>query len=107
VVEYFAHEVAVMYLGRIVERGTVEEVMHTPRHPYTRALLSAVPVVDAAARREFIRLAGDLPSPANPPQGCHFHPRCPQAMASCRQSYPAAIGFSATHSASCYLYSEK
>jgi peptide/nickel transport system ATP-binding protein len=107
VVEYFAHEVAVMYLGRIVERGTVEEVMQAPRHPYTRALLSAVPVVDAAARREIIRLAGDLPSPANPPSGCHFHPRCPQAMASCRQDYPAAIGFSETHSASCYLYSEK
>ena len=107
VVEYFAHEVAVMYLGRIVERGTVEEVMQAPRHPYTRALLSAVPVVDAGARREIIRLAGDLPSPANPPSGCHFHPRCPQAMDSCRQSYPAAAGFSATHSASCHLYSEK
>lgn len=107
VVEYFAHEVAVMYLGRIVEQGTVEEVMQAPRHPYTRALLSAVPVVDAAARREIIRLAGDLPSPANPPSGCHFHPRCPQAMAVCRQSYPAVAGFSATHSTCCYLYSEK
>jgi peptide/nickel transport system ATP-binding protein len=107
VVEYFAHEVAVMYLGRIVERGTVEEVMQAPRHPYTRALLSAVPVVDAAASREIIRLAGDLPSPANPPSGCHFHPRCPQAMAACRQNYPVVAGFSATHSASCYLYSEK
>ncbi|MDO9063941.1 MAG: dipeptide ABC transporter ATP-binding protein, partial [Sulfuricella sp.] len=107
VVEYFAHEVAVMYLGRIVEQGTVEEVMGAPRHPYTRALLSAVPVVDDAARREIIRLAGDLPSPANPPSGCHFHPRCPQAMDACRQSYPAVAGFSATHSASCYLYREK
>lgn len=107
VVEYFAHEVAVMYLGRIVERGTVEEVMQAPRHPYTRALLSAVPVVDDAARREIIRLAGDMPSPANPPSGCHFHPRCPQVMAACRQSYPAVVGFSATHSAGCYLYSEK
>ncbi|BAN34997.1 peptide ABC transporter ATPase [Sulfuricella denitrificans skB26] len=107
VVEYFAHEVAVMYLGRIVERGTVEEVMQSPRHPYTRALLSAVPVVVGDARREIIRLAGDLPSPANPPSGCHFHPRCPQAMAACRQNYPAMVGFSATHSASCYLYSEK
>ncbi len=106
VVEYFAHEVAVMYLGRIVERGTVKEVMQAPRHPYTRALLSAAPVVDVAARREIIRLAGDLPSPANPPSGCHFHPRCPQATTVCRQSYPAVAGFSATHSASCYLYSE-
>jgi len=107
VVEYFAHEVAVMYLGRIVERGSVEEVMQAPRHPYTQALLSAVPVVDAGSRREIIRLAGDLPSPANPPSGCHFHPRCPQAMDVCRQNYPAAVGFSATHGASCYLYSEK
>ncbi len=107
VVEYFAHEVAVMYLGRIVERGTVEEVMQAPRHPYTRALLSAVPVVDVAARREIIRLAGDMPSPANPPSGCHFHPRCPQVMTACRQSYPAVADFSATHSTCCYLYSEK
>ncbi|MDD5241165.1 MAG: ABC transporter ATP-binding protein [Sulfuricella sp.] len=104
VVEYFAHEVAVMYLGRIVERGTVEEVMNAPRHPYTQALLSAVPVVDTASRREIIRLAGDLPSPANPPLGCHFHPRCPRAMSVCRQNYPAAINFSATHRTSCYLY---
>jgi peptide/nickel transport system ATP-binding protein len=104
VVEYFAHEVAVMYLGRIVERGSVEEVMHAPRHPYTRALLSAMPVVDAASHREIIRLAGDLPSPANPPQGCHFHPRCPQAMAACRQSYPPAVSLGETHRVSCHLY---
>ncbi|MCE5182595.1 MAG: ABC transporter ATP-binding protein [Betaproteobacteria bacterium] len=105
VVEYFAHEVAVMYLGRIVERGTVEEVMNAPRHPYTQALLSAVPVADVGARREIIRLAGDLPSPANPPQGCHFHPRCPQAMPVCRLDYPLAARFSASHGASCHLYS--
>ena len=107
VVEYFAHEVAVMYLGRIVERGTVEEVMHAPRHPYTRALLSAVPLIDSAAQRQIIRLAGDLPSPANPPAGCHFNPRCPHAMPVCRQSYPAAVDISSTHSTSCYLYSEE
>jgi peptide/nickel transport system ATP-binding protein len=107
VVEYFAHEVAVMYLGRIVERGTVEEVMHAPRHPYTRALLSAVPVIDPAAQRQVIRLAGDLPSPANPPSGCHFNPRCPHAMPVCRQSYPGATEISATHSTCCYLYSEE
>ncbi len=107
VVEYFAHEVAVMYLGRIVERGTVEEVMCAPRHPYTQALLSAVPAVDAGSSREIIRLAGDLPSPANPPAGCHFHPRCPQAMPSCRESYPAEVVFSATHSANCLLFAGK
>jgi peptide/nickel transport system ATP-binding protein len=102
VVEYFAHEVAVMYLGRIVERGSVDEVMHAPRHPYTRALLSAVPVVEGSGR-ELIRLSGDLPSPANPPQGCHFHPRCPQAMPVCRLSYPQPVGFSEAHSTCCFL----
>ncbi|MCO6442020.1 MAG: ABC transporter ATP-binding protein [Nitrococcus mobilis] len=106
VVEYLAHEVAVMYLGRIVEQGTVEEVLHAPRHPYTRALLSAVPTVDPQSRREIIRLAGDLPSPANPPSGCHFHPRCPQAMPQCRKGYPGTTRFSPSHSTHCYLYGD-
>ncbi|MDN5872591.1 MAG: ABC transporter ATP-binding protein, partial [Nitrococcus sp.] len=104
VVEYLAHEIAVMYLGRIVERGTVAEVLHAPRHPYTRALLSAVPTVDPQSKREIIRLGGDLPSPANPPRGCHFHPRCPQAMPQCRERYPGTTRFSASHSACCFLY---
>ncbi len=104
VVEYLAHEVAVMYLGRIVEQGTVEEVLKQPKHPYTRALLSAVPVIDPATKREVIRLEGDLPSPANPPAGCHFHPRCPKVMPRCRQAYPALAAFSASHSAKCFLY---
>lgn len=104
VVEYLAHEVAVMYLGRIVERGRVDEVLYTPRHPYTQALLSAVPTVDPTSKREIIRLGGDLPSPANPPSGCYFHPRCPQAMRQCKEHYPGSTQFSATHSACCYLY---
>ncbi len=104
VIEFLAHEIAVMYLGRIVEHGTVEDVLESPRHPYTRALLSAVPVIDKETKREVIRLAGDLPSPVNPPAGCHFHPRCPQAMARCREAYPEVSRFSATHSARCYLY---
>jgi peptide/nickel transport system ATP-binding protein len=104
VVEYLAHEVAVMYLGRIVERGTVEEILNRPRHPYTEALLSAVPVIDEETRREVIRLEGDLPSPANPPTGCHFHPRCPKAMPQCRESYPREVIFSETHNARCLLY---
>ncbi|HEU0282747.1 MAG TPA: ABC transporter ATP-binding protein [Gallionella sp.] len=103
VVEYLAHEVCVMYLGRIVERGTVEEVLHTPRHPYTRALLSAVPRIDRRGV-EVIRLSGELPSPVNPPQGCHFHPRCTHAMAVCRTAYPDATGISATHGVHCHLY---
>ncbi len=104
VVEYLAHEVAVMYLGRIVETGRMEEVLNHPRHPYTRALLSAVPVIDRATKREIIRLQGDLPSPLNPPSGCHFHPRCPEVMPECRLNYPEESRFSGTHSARCYLY---
>ncbi len=103
VVEYLAHEVCVMYLGRIVERGTVAEVLRTPKHPYTQALLSAVPRIDEQGV-EIVRLAGEMPSAANPPQGCHFHPRCAHAMASCRAMYPAATGISATHVVHCHLY---
>ena len=104
VVEYFAHEVAVMYLGRIVERGNVEELLRHPRHPYTRSLLSAVPTIARASRREIIRLGGDLPSPANPPAGCHFHPRCPRAMAVCREEYPGTTLSGADHEVCCHLY---
>jgi len=92
-----------MYLGRIVEHGSVDEVLAAPRHPYTRALLSAVPVADPAASREVIRLQGDLPSPVNPPAGCHFHPRCPAAFARCRESYPDTARFTASHAAACHL----
>jgi peptide/nickel transport system ATP-binding protein len=102
IVEYLAHEVAVMYLGRIVERGTVAEVLENPRHPYTAALLSAVPVVEG--KRDIIRLAGELPSPVNPPTGCHFHPRCPEAMPECRQAYPEPVQLSRTRSVNCLLY---
>jgi peptide/nickel transport system ATP-binding protein len=104
VVEFLAHEVAVLYLGRIVERGTVDEVLNHPKHPYTQALLSAVPTIEKDSGREIIRLQGDLPSPVNPPRGCHFHPRCPQVMAKCREEYPGETRFSETHSAHCHLY---
>jgi len=106
VVDYLAHDVAVMYLGRIVERGTVEEVLKSPKHPYTQALLSAVPTIDEATQRQVIRLQGDLPSPVNPPQGCHFHPRCPHAMDICRQQYPRVTVLNDTHRTSCFLYGE-
>jgi peptide/nickel transport system ATP-binding protein len=104
VVEYLADEVAVMYLGRIVEYGNVDEVLNSPKHPYTQALLSAVPVVKLESNRKIIHLNGDLPSPANPPSGCHFHPRCPKAMPVCSGEYPAVTKFSETHTAYCYLY---
>ena len=104
VVEYFADEVAVMYLGRIVERGTTEEIFDSPKHPYTRALLSAVPKMDEQTGVEKIRLEGDVPSPINRPVGCHFHPRCPEVMSICKDEYPSATDFTQTHSCRCYLY---
>jgi peptide/nickel transport system ATP-binding protein len=104
VVDYLAHAVAVMYLGRIVERGTVDDVLRAPRHPYTQALMAAVPKIsDWAGRSERVQVAGDPPSPANPPSGCHFHPRCPHAEARCRETYPAAVSLSASHHVFCHL----
>lgn len=87
VVDYLAHEIAVMYLGRIVESGPAAEVLRAPRHPYAQALVAAIPRIDAAAPAR-PRLAGDQPSPLDPPAGCHFHPRCPHAGDVCRQRYP-------------------
>jgi peptide/nickel transport system ATP-binding protein len=104
VVTFLAHEVAVMYLGRIVECGTADEVLRDPKHPYTRALLSAVPMVDADSKREVIRLVGDMPSPAQPPAGCHFHPRCPMAMQNCREEYPEETVVTSTQRVRCHLY---
>jgi peptide/nickel transport system ATP-binding protein len=103
VVEFIAHRVAVMYLGRIVESGPVDEVLQRPRHPYTRALLSAVPMVDETRRREVIRLKGEPPSPVNPPEGCHFHPRCPSALPQCSQQYPGPSWAGAEHTVNCHL----
>ena len=103
VVSYLADRVAVMYLGRIVEEGPVAEVLEAPLHPYTRALLSAVPVIEADSAREIIRLEGDLPSPSSPPRGCHFHPRCPAAMDACREQYPEETRHD-DHSVRCFLY---
>jgi len=104
VVEYLADEVAVMYLGRIVERGKTEDVFGHPCHPYPQALLSAVPRLEAASGVEKIHLAGDVPSPVHPPSGCHFHPRCPHAMARCQEQYPAATSLSPSHTVNCLLY---
>jgi peptide/nickel transport system ATP-binding protein len=106
VVAYLADQVAVMYLGRIVEQGRVEEVLQRPAHPYTQALLSAVPVADPSRRRPVIRLAGDMPSPAHPPEGCHFHPRCTQAREICATHYPTASELGSGHWASCWLLSD-
>ena len=104
VVEYLADEIAVMYLGRIVERGTVGEVLGAPQHPYTQALLAAVPTIDGGGERLYVK--GELPSPSAPPAGCHFHPRCPHAMARCKREYPAAVPLSPTHAVACFLAEE-
>ena len=88
VVRYFCQRVAVMYLGRIVEMGTAAELFGDPLHPYTRMLRDASPIPDPALRGRMPRIEGETPSPANPPSGCHFHPRCPHAMPACRERYP-------------------
>ncbi|MDD3355011.1 ABC transporter ATP-binding protein [Zoogloea sp.] len=108
VVDYLAHQVAVMYLGRIVEQGSVEEVLRDPRHPYTRMLLAAVPAVDgqpSAGPPSGDATRGDMPSPLNPPSGCHFHPRCSEALERCRVAYPAERRLSSGRVVCCHLYS--
>jgi peptide/nickel transport system ATP-binding protein len=105
VVEYLADEVAVMYLGRIVESGDAQQVLGAPAHPYTRALLAAVPEFAGGAEARFLkaRLAGEVPSPSNPPAGCHFHPRCPKAGDRCRTEYPGETPVGAQHVVRCHL----
>jgi len=103
VVEHMADRVAVMYLGRIVEVANKEELFARPRHPYTRALISAAPLPDPAAKRERIVLEGDVPSPMSPPVGCHFHTRCPFAVARCREGYPELRSAGPLHQFACHL----
>jgi oligopeptide/dipeptide ABC transporter ATP-binding protein len=91
VVEHFSDDVAVMYLGRIVEKASAEEIYRNPKHPYTQALLAAVPEPDPERRHALVTLGGEVPSPIHPPSGCHFHPRCPLAVERCRAEVPALI----------------
>lgn len=109
VVGYLADRIAVMYLGEIVEIGPTREVMESPMHPYTQALMSAVPRVGAGAKRQRIILRGDLPSPLNPPAGCKFHTRCPQAMPECAVTVPksATVNAHGTHQVACHLYKNR
>lgn len=104
VIQHIADKVAVMYLGKIVEFATVEEIFNNPQHPYTKALISAVPQINPADRTNRVVLTGDIPSPAAQPSGCHFHPRCPIAVQKCSEIEPQLRFItSAAHLVSCHL----
>jgi peptide/nickel transport system ATP-binding protein len=102
VVEHLSDRVAIMYLGRIVEQAPAEEVFARANHPYTQALLAEIPRLEARART-FTAIKGEIPSPLDPPPGCHFHPRCPHAMPICRERVPALREVAAGHWSACHL----
>ncbi|KAA3661061.1 MAG: ATP-binding cassette domain-containing protein [Chloroflexi bacterium] len=102
VVKHICDRVAVMYVGKLVETAPTDELYFRPRHPYTAALMSAVPVADPRVRSAMTPLEGDVPSPANPPSGCYFHPRCPFAVDVCSQESPALEEITPNHFVSCH-----
>jgi peptide/nickel transport system ATP-binding protein len=104
VVEHVGHRIAVMYLGRLVEIADRDTLFAAPLHPYTQALIAASPIADPRARRLRAPIEGEVPSPVNPPGGCHFHPRCPHAMARCKVEAPAPVAMSSTHAVACHLH---
>ena len=103
VVRHMSRRVAVMYLGRIVETGTTDEIFGSARHPYTQGLLGAVPRLEPVKRRRQAMLQGDVPSPYAIPAGCRFHTRCPKAADICRRQAPPRVKVSATHEAECHF----
>jgi oligopeptide/dipeptide ABC transporter ATP-binding protein len=107
IVQHIADRVAVMYLGRIVELADAKPLYRTPKHPYTQALLSAVPRIDPKSRRGRILLAGDVPSPIDPPAGCPFHPRCPHRFEPCDKEVPPLRAPEGGHLDACHLPFER
>lgn len=107
VVKHVSDYIGVMYLGHIVEQGPADEIYSNPKHPYTQALISAIPEIDPDKRKERILLTGDLPSPANPPTGCPFHTRCPIAQEACKTTKPKYKEVSQNHFAACLLIEEE
>jgi oligopeptide/dipeptide ABC transporter ATP-binding protein len=103
VVEHISDRVAVMYLGRIVEQAASEELFRNPLHPYTKILLASVPSLETREQKRHV-IAGDVPSPLNPPAGCPFHPRCPEVMDICRTEMPATVERPGGHTVACHLY---
>lgn len=103
VVKFLSDRVAVMYLGRIVEVGTTDEIFNNPKHPYTQGLIESIPQPDPLEHSSGTSLAGEIPSPIDPPTGCHFHPRCPWAIDRCHQERPQDTKFSSTHRAACFV----
>jgi peptide/nickel transport system ATP-binding protein len=106
VVEYLSDRVAVMYVGKLVEMASTEALYNTPKHPYTEALLSAIPKPDPLRRSERIVLKGDVADPANPPSGCYFHPRCPYAEDRCKHETPLLRDVGGGHLAACHFAEE-
>lgn len=103
-VRYVSQKVAVMYLGKIVESAESNEFFENSLHPYTKALIAAVPIPDPSTRRERVALGGEIPSPINPPLGCRFHPRCPHVMAICKEKEPDLRDVGKGHYVACFLY---